>query len=417
MDQIPVELDKIELQEDTILIKKASSFSETLSAVESMFEEKANILPQLDSLILLKPNLNNDLSALTGNSTDLRVIVAVLRSLKARGYKRIVIGDGSNVGIDRKNIDVISRLGIDKIAKKYDVEAVNLNRAQSKEVRLNKNTYIRVAQICFDADFIINLPTIKTHAEAQMSCACKNLVGCISGGLEKKKIHYDLFPSLLRLNEIIRPHLHIIDGLVGMEGNGPGDGTPKKLGIIACGTRAFLIDYVISHLIGFDIEEIDYLKQARKLGYITEKDTKLISSLPQPFLVKKAPPRRLLTKVLGHNKLMKSRDLTRPLFSNSFVTNLLYRTNIIQDVYEKDNAEIVELNVDKRKCPEECDKCKDICPMGIDVTSPDFDFLDNNCVQCLYCYWICPTTSFTIKGELGYLGRHFQRYKHHVEKL
>lgn len=416
--QMPVNLDRIELQEDTIFIKNVCSFSETLNAVEDIFEEKANILPSIHSLILLKPNLNNDLSALTGNSTDLRILVAVLRSLKARGYKRIVIGDGSNVGIDRKDIDVISRLGIDKIAAKYDVKAVNLNRDKSKEVRLNKNHSIRIAQICFDADFILNLPTIKTHAEAQLSCACKNLVGCISGGLEKKKIHYDLFPSLLRLNEIIRPCLHIVDGLIGMEGNGPGDGTPKRFGIIACGTNAFLVDSVISHLTGFDIEEIAYLQLAREAGYLTEKDIKKISSLPRSLPVKKAPPRRFLTKILGHNKLMKSRDITRPLFSNRFVTNMLYRTNIIQDVYEKDNSDITELSVDRRNCPDECDRCREFCPMGIDVTSPDFNFLDdNNCIQCLYCYWICPTAAFTLKGELGYLKRHFQRFKKDVEKL
>jgi ferredoxin len=202
-----------------------------------------------------------------------------------------------------------------------------------------------------------------------------------------------------------------------MEGNGPGDGIPKKLGIIVSGTKAFLLDSVIAHMVGFDIEEIAYLRLAKKLGHINDNDIQSIYTVPLLFPVMKAPPRPFLSKVLGHNKLMKLRDITRPLFSHGLITNMLYRANIIQDVYENDDAEITDLNINVNKCLKECNRCKDVCPMGLDVTSNDFNFLDDPCIQCLYCFWICPTDAVKIEGKTGYLQQHFQRYKHHVEKF
>ena len=83
--------------------------------------------------IFLKPNLNSNMNALTGNTTDLRIIAAVTEFLKESGYKNITIGDGTNSGFYRNGISVISRLVIDKLAKYYSVKVVDLNYSEKKK--------------------------------------------------------------------------------------------------------------------------------------------------------------------------------------------------------------------------------------------------------------------------------------------
>src|SRR3972149_10322401 len=87
--------------------------------------------------IFLKPNLNSNMNALTGNTTDLRVIAAVIEFLMGNGYKNITIGDGTNSGFYRNDISVISRLVIDKLAKYYSVKVVDLNYSEKKETALD----------------------------------------------------------------------------------------------------------------------------------------------------------------------------------------------------------------------------------------------------------------------------------------
>ena len=177
------------------------------------------------STILVKPNLNNDLCALTGNSTDLRLVVAVIEALHERGYSDIVVADGPNIGTYRKGIDILERLGVRALCARFGIECVDLNYAPTAEIDLATGP-VRVARICLGADFFVNLPKLKTHAEAGMSLALKSLIGCVSA-TDKRLVHADLSANIVALNEAIHPDLIIADALIAMEGNGPGDGTPR----------------------------------------------------------------------------------------------------------------------------------------------------------------------------------------------
>jgi len=127
-------------------------------------------------------------------------------------------------------IDVFKRLGIDKIAKMFGAELINFNKDDGEKIQLVTGD-AKIAKTILDSDFIIDLPVIKTHVEAGMTCACKNYMGSLIG-TEKRKMHDCLEKNIVRLNEIIKTDLIIVDGIICMEGRGPGDGIPKKLGII-----------------------------------------------------------------------------------------------------------------------------------------------------------------------------------------
>ncbi|MCK5687566.1 DUF362 domain-containing protein, partial [bacterium] len=208
-------------------IIKCSTFREIREKLAEALENYRDLLPQAkDALILLKPNLNSNMSALTGNTTDLRILSAVILFLKDEGYTNIVIGEGTNSGFYRNRISVISRLGVDRLARYFGITVKDLNYSDLHEIDLDQGIKAHVAKEVMDAEMLINLPKLKTHFENGMTVCLKNLMGCLVGQKNKKKIHDNLPENILRLNDAIKPHLHIVDALIAMEGLGPSKGIP-----------------------------------------------------------------------------------------------------------------------------------------------------------------------------------------------
>ena len=363
--------------------------------------------PHPDILILLKPNLNNDLSALTGNSTDLRLLAAVIEVLQQRGYTNILVGDGPNAGIYRKGVDVFERLGVRALCAHYGVECVDFNHAPAIEVRLATGP-VRAACLCLEAGFFLNLPKLKTHAEARMSLALKSLIGCVVG-TDKRLVHADLPANIVALNEVIHPHLIIADALIAMEGNGPGDGTPRRVDTLLAATNPFVLDMVAARLFGLSPSAIPYLRVAARRGHFAEADFDAVARMEPLLRLDPAPPRSALVRLLDSRILALLRNATRAVHGQEWARRLLYRLRILQDVYEAQDACIERLWLDTGLCTR-CGLCLDYCPLALPILDPGFAFGSSACVRCLYCVHVCPEAAIRVEGELGYLQRHFARY-------
>jgi uncharacterized protein (DUF362 family)/Pyruvate/2-oxoacid:ferredoxin oxidoreductase delta subunit len=399
--------------QDVIYTWHAGHLQEILRAIEDALQA-SNLPPSKSALILIKPNLNNDLNALTGNSTDLRLLGVILTHLQKRGYSNLVVADGPNIGINRKPIDVFARLGVRALTERHRVQLVNLNHEPGIEVDLTTSKAL-IARICLEADFLINVAKIKTHAEAGMSCCLKNLIGCVVGQ-NKKRVHDNLSANIVRLNEIIKPDLHVVDGLVAMEGNGPGDGEPRRLDLLLSGRDPFLIDLIVAHLVGLDGQEIEYLRIAKEEGYLSPEDIEKVAELEELVQLEKPPPRNPLIRILEHSLLEGIRDLTRPLHSRGEIRALLYRVGILQDVYEFRDAKIDKIYLNAEEC-DGCGHCLHFCPLALPITEPGFGFVTDGCLGCLYCVHVCPRQAIVYEGELGYLSRHLTRYGEQMRRL
>ena len=111
-----------------------------------------------------------------------------------------------------------------------------------------------------ESDLIINLPKIKTHKYATITCAIKNMFGTIPDPL-RVKYHRQLHGVLADLNSLFYERMVVVvDGLIGMEGNGPLYGTPVPLDLLLFGDDPLAIDIVASQLIGMSPSEIPHLK-------------------------------------------------------------------------------------------------------------------------------------------------------------
>lgn len=395
-------------EKDKISLFECENKKQIDFAIKKIFKDNEKILPKnKKAKILIKPNLNNDLNALTGNSTDLRIIIPVLGELKKRGYKNIILADGPNCGINHIGIDVFSRLCLNKVAKMFNVKLMNLNHDAGKKEKLITGN-AELAKTCLDADFIINLPKMKTHMEAGMTLSCKNYMGCIKG-VGKRKMHENLSENIVRLNEIIKTDLIIVDGLIGMEGNGPGDGIPKKVGIVLSGHNPYLVDFLSSRLMGLNYKKILFLNIALKKGYLTKDDEKIVRGIEKiaDFIPAK---QNLFSRILLYKNIFMNIRFSRPFerfFNRGFIPWLLFKLKVRQDVYVHKERDIKRLyekpkasEIEKKKVR----RCLEVyCPLGHKRLG------SKDCIKCMYCYQILPDL-VEVEGDLGAFKMQMERF-------
>ena len=401
----------------TVLAAPAWSMEQIDQSMAELLEFFSEELPRdLQAHILIKPNLNNDLIALTGNCTDLRVLAALVEALQGRGYTQITVADGSNVGIDRRGIDTFARLRIDALSERLGFTLANLNTQPGRQVELHGGAVPRIASIVENCDYLISVPTIKTHVEAGMSCAMKNWVGIVVGQ-DKRQMHYDLCRNIQAIHEHVSPDLVIVDGVVGMEGNGPGDGDPFRFGWLMAANHAALCDAVVARLIDMPIEDIPYLEHAIEREMLSRTDVdEANSSFPILRPIRPAPPRASLAKLSEHKRLQWLKKAVRPMTNKPAVLEAAYKLGVVQDVYCPDDDEVTGVRRAEADCGP-CTACADVCPtrltaaeIGVKTQMPD-------CIGCMYCWWVCPDDVIQLDGSLHAMERQVGRYKLAIEKL
>jgi uncharacterized protein (DUF362 family)/ferredoxin len=403
--------------DDRIFQINCKSYQEILDRLPGAMEPFKDLFPaDKAARILIKPNLNSNMNALTGNTTDLRLLSALLSYLKSCGYSNITIGEGTNSGFYRNQIGVISRLGIDRLARHFAVQVIDLNYSEPRDVNFKNDVVAKVAKECIEADLFINIPKLKTHFENGMSVCLKNMMGCLVGQENKKKTHDDLPENILLLNQAVKPHLHIVDAMVAMEGLGPTRGTPVRLDTIIVGTDPYLLDLLCCSITEFPYQKVRTLALAEKKGILTEEHHRVVKTVanavkPVRF---KHPVAGPFASFIHHPKRQKFflKIRNTPFFSYLAATDwfgsLLFLTGLRQDVFLKNELRIATLALDENKC-DRCGVCRDVCPLG--RFFPDDYNAPEQCLKCLYCYSTCPKQAISYTGEAGFFAEQERQYE------
>ena len=285
-----------------VFIAKASSYSADLVSVIEAGLRGLGIGPReiRGKKVLLKPNFVETMRGTTHICTQPEVIFAAVEAFRKFGAA-VIIGEGP--GHCRDTTRVLEEAGMAGALVEHKTPFIDLNN-DDLVVKPNAGGRNGLATLALPAtvdqvDWVVSMPKMKTHHWVGVTLSMKNLFGLMPGiayGWPKNVFHWvGIEPSILDINQTVKPHLAIVDGIIGMEGDGPIMGTPKPAGVIVMGTDLAAVDATTARIMGLDPLKVTYLKAADgRLGTIrteeivqrgetvaaTRTDFTLIDSIP-----------------------------------------------------------------------------------------------------------------------------------------
>ena len=228
--------------------------------------------------VLLKPNLVEPSRDAPHVNTHPAVVRAAAETFRRRGAREVIVAEGQ--GHCRDTDLVLEQSTLGPALREGRLPYVDLNYDEVFEApnlgRHTKLTTLHLPATLRRADLIVSLPKLKTHHWAGLTASMKNLFGVMPGlcyGWPKNVLHHQgIAASIVDIAATVRPHLAIIDGVVGMEGDGPIMGTPRHSGLLVLGTNLAAVDATAARLIGLEPSQIEYLALASgRLGPIAER--------------------------------------------------------------------------------------------------------------------------------------------------
>jgi uncharacterized protein (DUF362 family) len=227
--------------------------------------------------VLLKPNLVEPTRESPHLTTHPAVIVAAAEVFRRAGAA-VIVGEGP--GHVRDTQMALVESGVQEALDDQQLPFADLNYEEVAWLR-NRGRTSDLGGFFFprsvvEADLIVSLPKLKTHHWVGMTGALKNLYGVIPGikyGWPKNVLHHKGIPQTINdINASLPKTITIVDGIVGMEGDGPIMGSPKELGVILVGANPTAVDATIARIIGLQPKRISYLQlAARGLGPVDER--------------------------------------------------------------------------------------------------------------------------------------------------
>jgi uncharacterized protein (DUF362 family) len=277
-----------------VAIRSVASYEQDLSAL--IYETLREFdLPVQGKRVLLKPNLVGP-DPLGVTNTHPAVIAATRESVLRLGAAQVLIGEGP--AMDRDTEAILESIGLRHYTGSLANVFVDLNVDDVEKVLLptsaSRLRELYLPKAVLSADFIISMPKLKTHHWACVTLSLKNMFGIVPGscyGWPKNVLHWaGIDSSILDINAAVRPDFAIVDGIVGMQGNGPLQGEPKNSGVVIVGDDPVAVDASCCRVMGLRPESVRYLAQAASLlGHIQPDKIhhlgESIASVRTPFAV------------------------------------------------------------------------------------------------------------------------------------
>jgi uncharacterized protein (DUF362 family) len=256
-----------------VAIRRVGTYQEDLASV--LYETLREFdLPVRGKTVLLKPNLVG-FDPLGTTNTHPAVIAAARETFSRLGAAVVLIGDGP--ATERDTQAVLESMRLREFAGPLTGFFVDLNLDDVERVVLKTHASrlkeLYLPKTVRGVDFLVSLPKMKTHHWAGVTLSLKNMFGVVPGGCygwPKNILHWaGIDRAILDINAAARPDFAIVDGIIGMEGNGPLQGTPKACGVLVLGDDPVAVDSTCARVMGLVPEKIKYLAGAATLlGHI-----------------------------------------------------------------------------------------------------------------------------------------------------
>lgn len=330
--------------------------------------------------VLVKPNLVETGNGESGNTTDYRVIGALIKLAAARGSE-VTVGDSSGLRWHGATERCLVETGIRDYCEPLGARVVSFDGLDPLLVKIPDGetlTEVHLAPPAIESDLVIDAPKIKTHVLTQTTGGVKNLFGTVPGGI-KSVLHAtgstrEKFASLIvDIYSAIMPGLTVMDAVIGLGGLWR---EQDKIfpGVIIAGTDTVAVDAVAAKILGYDPMDVPILRIAHNRG-LGVADLGQIEVLGES-----------IAAVTGGMRV-KAKHFSAPAFGSAVSAALL----------GKESPELI---------PESCTgcgHCPKACPadaVKIVDGKPVFDM--DKCIRCFCCIELCPQRALRItRGRFG----------------
>jgi uncharacterized protein (DUF362 family)/Pyruvate/2-oxoacid:ferredoxin oxidoreductase delta subunit len=324
------------------------------------------------SRVLLKPNLLYGKAPKKAVTTHPSIIKGVIQIVREAGGIPF-LGDSPSVG---SLMRAAEKAGIKKVADEMDCPLVEFDQpilAPKGGRKFSKQ--LEIDRVVLEADVVINLPKWKTHGMTVLTLGVKNLFGCIPGAKkalwhlkagEDRKVFAQ---TLVDLYQVIQPSLTILDGIIGMEGNGPNSGHPISLGLILASRDSLSLDQIVCDLLDIPRESLPTNRVAFEAG-LAKDGIEVVGERVEEVRI-----RRFRLPVPSEPAW------NLPGFLRRALKNALTSKPVLEE-----------------ELCENCDQCIEACPPKVLERKEGglvFDY--GKCIRCFCCQEVCPAGAITIK--------------------
>jgi uncharacterized protein (DUF362 family) len=271
------------------------------------------IIPD-NSKVVIKVNLSTPFEEnAKASNTSPEILEQVCKLVKGR-TKNVTVGESNGMRYDTEQAFEVSKYY--PILETYGVKMVNFTKDDwvASDEPLLKGW--KLPKTLLEADVLITLPVLKTHATTVFTGALKNQFGCVPRQ-DRILLHPRLDEVLVTLNRILQPRLTIMDGIIGMEGRGPINGIPREYGRIIASTDPVAVDATAMRLVGIDPMTSKHVRLAAEdgLGNIDQSDIDIDGDFEAHRITFEPAEKDLPIKILGlisHSKFLTNKLILNP---------------------------------------------------------------------------------------------------------
>ena len=310
--------------------------------------------------VLVKPNFLSPASPDEGLLTHPAVVRAVCEYLLEK-RAGVTVSDSPALGSFEK---ILKDNGVRDALAGLDVKVAEFRTSIKTDIG-DPFGRIDMAGEALEADMVVNLPKLKTHSQMLLTLAVKNCFGCVVGFRKaewhmRTGVNHEMFARLLvQIHRAVNPYMTILDGIIALEGEGPGrGGVPRHLGVLMASDSALAVDVMVCRMLGLDPEALPTNRMARQMGLMPEQ-VDLEGVLPgvENF------------KIPGATSLIYG-----PKSLQGFVRRHLTRRPV----------------ADESLCTL-CGDCRKFCPArAIEEAGTKIRFDYDKCIRCYCCIEVCP---------------------------
>lgn len=264
-----------------VFIAKAESYNENLcnTLIKGLAEIGVGPNSIKGKRIFLKPNLVEPHKNLDHINTHPLVIRSAVEAFRSMGALNVMVGEAA--GHRRDSVLVLEESGLADFLSEDKISFIDLNESSVVKVdnlgKVSKLQHLFFPEEILQTDLIVSVAKMKTHHWTGVTLSMKNLFGVMPGivyGWPKNVLHWSgLQKCIFDITATLKPHLAIVDGIVGMEGDGPIMGTPVQSNVIVIGKNLPAVDATCARIMGINPKKISYLKHSSgRIGTIKESN-------------------------------------------------------------------------------------------------------------------------------------------------